>query len=216
MSRPQLDIKREAAPRRRRDPGTADRILDVAEVLVQERGFNGFSYAHIAFELGMTKAGLHYHFRGKAELGEALIDRYARRFADALATIDGTGADAPDKLAAYADLYADVLRRERMCLCGILAAEYRTLPPPMCEAIVRFLDANENWLARVLAEGRARRDAHVQRGPGDAARALCSRVSRGRCSSRAPTATRRASRRARHACSPVSPGAERARPSDPR
>jgi TetR/AcrR family transcriptional regulator, transcriptional repressor for nem operon len=62
---------------------TPSRILDVAERLVQERGFNGFSYADVAGELEVTKASLHYHFAGKAELGEALIGRYAARFADA-------------------------------------------------------------------------------------------------------------------------------------
>ena len=56
--------------------GTAERILDVAERLVQSRGYNGFSYADVAAELGITKASLHYHFAGKAELGEALIARY--------------------------------------------------------------------------------------------------------------------------------------------
>ena len=45
--------------------------------LVQVTGFNGFSYADIAAELQLTKAALHYHFAGKAELGEALLARYA-------------------------------------------------------------------------------------------------------------------------------------------
>jgi TetR/AcrR family transcriptional repressor of nem operon len=48
---------------------TRTAILDVAERLVQARGFNGFSYADIAGELGLTRAALHYHFSGKAELG---------------------------------------------------------------------------------------------------------------------------------------------------
>ena len=63
--------------------GTASRILDVAERLVQIRGFNGFSYADVAAELKISKAALHYHFAGKAELGEALLARYAARFAQA-------------------------------------------------------------------------------------------------------------------------------------
>jgi TetR/AcrR family transcriptional repressor of nem operon len=66
------------------DTDTATQILDVAERLAQVRGFNGFSYADIAAELHLTKAALHYHFAGKAELGTALLDRYARRFAEAL------------------------------------------------------------------------------------------------------------------------------------
>jgi TetR/AcrR family transcriptional regulator, transcriptional repressor for nem operon len=136
------------------ETGTAERILDVAEALVQSRGFNGFSYADVAESLGISKAALHYHFPGKAELGEALIERYARRFGDALAAVDRDELDAPSKLRAYARLYADVFQDDRMCLCGMLAADYATLPDPMRERVVRFFDDNERWLARVLDAGR--------------------------------------------------------------
>ena len=133
---------------------TAERVLDAAERLVQVRGFNGVSYADIAAELGVTKAALHYHFASKAELGEALIDRYTQRFEAALAAIDESLGDAPSKISAYAAIYLDVLRDQRMCLCGMLAAEYQTLPGPMQEAVVRFFDLNETWLEGVLEQGR--------------------------------------------------------------
>lgn len=133
---------------------TADRILDVAERLVQVRGFNGFSYADIAKELGITKASLHYHFASKAELGEALLARYSARFSEALGRIDSDSAGARAKLDAYAGLYADVLRGRRMCLCGILAAEYQTLPKPMRDGVLAFFDENQRWLAGVLNDGR--------------------------------------------------------------
>src|SRR6476660_6381990 len=76
------------AVRNRKESGTAERVLDIAERLMQIRGFNNFSYADIATELGITKASLHYHYPGKAELGQALITRYTRRFNEALADID--------------------------------------------------------------------------------------------------------------------------------
>jgi TetR/AcrR family transcriptional regulator, transcriptional repressor for nem operon len=142
-------------------PGdTASQILDVAEGLAQVRGFNGFSYADVAAELGVTKAALHYHFASKAQLGEALIARYAARFADALAAVDTRLADAAQKLDAYASLYLAVLRGERMCLCGMLAAEYQTLPRPMQDAVVGFFEANEGWLTRVLEQGRREGTLH--------------------------------------------------------
>ena len=137
--------------RRERDTRTA--ILDIAERLVQNRGFNGFSYADVAEQLSITTPALHYHFAGKAELGEALISRYATTFAIALEQIDATVTDAPAKLEAYADLYLEVLRDQRMCLCGILAAEYETLPKLMTENVIRFFDDNEQWLAHVLEQG---------------------------------------------------------------
>jgi TetR/AcrR family transcriptional regulator, transcriptional repressor for nem operon len=134
--------------------GTRTRILDVAELLAQTRGYNGFSYADIAGELGLTKASLHYHFPGKAELGEALIDRYASRFAIALDSLEEQQADPREALEAYIELYAAVLRGDRMCLCGMLAAEYETLPASMQEAVIRFFDASEVWLEAVLDRGR--------------------------------------------------------------
>ena len=133
---------------------TATRVLDTAERLVQVRGFNGFSYADIAAELHITKASLHYHFATKADLGEALINRYSTRFFEALAETDAAGVAAPAKLAAYAKLYADVLSEQKMCLCGMLAAEYPTLPRPMQAAVVGFFDHNEGWLETVLEQGR--------------------------------------------------------------
>lgn len=139
------------------EPGTRGRILDAAERLVQSRGFNGFSYADVASELGVTKASLHYHFSSKAKLGEALIARYTERFVAALGQIDADRLAPAAKLAAYAALYAQVLREERMCLCGMLAAEYETLPGPMRNAILSFFDHNEGWLRAVMEDGRADR-----------------------------------------------------------
>jgi TetR/AcrR family transcriptional regulator, transcriptional repressor for nem operon len=134
-------------------PDTATRILDVAERLVQLRGFNGFSYADIAAELHITKASLHYHFAGKAELGRALIERYAERFTAALEAIDQHETDPVEKIRAYSAIYADVLSERRMCLCGMLAAGYDTLAEPMQQAVIKFFDTNEAWLTRVLEEG---------------------------------------------------------------
>jgi TetR/AcrR family transcriptional repressor of nem operon len=134
-------------------PDTAERALDVAERLVQVRGFNGVSYADVAEELGVTKAALHYHFASKADLGEALIDRYTERFEAALDSIDEDAGDARSKITAYAGIYINVLRQQRMCLCGMLAAEYQTLPDAMQHAVVRFFDLNETWLEKILGEG---------------------------------------------------------------
>jgi TetR/AcrR family transcriptional repressor of nem operon len=134
---------------------TAERMLDVAERLVQTRGFNGFSYSDIASELGVTKASLHYHFPSKAELGLRLIERYcASLFGRTLRDLDASGADARTKLRTYVGIYAGLLQDHRMCLCGMLAADYATLPAPMQVAVTHFFEANEVWLAETLSIGR--------------------------------------------------------------
>ena len=133
---------------------TSQRILDIAERLVQTRGFNGFSYADIARSLRVTKASLHYHFPAKAGLGKRLIERYEQNFLNALAAIDRGGGGARSKLDAYVAIYTAVLRNDRMCLCGMLAAEFATLPKPMREEMRRFFDENDRWLTVTLEHGR--------------------------------------------------------------
>jgi TetR/AcrR family transcriptional regulator, transcriptional repressor for nem operon len=129
-------------------------ILDVAEQLAQTRGYNGFSYADIAAKLGVTKASLHYHFPSKAELGRALIARYQAVFGAALGAIDQQALQPPEKMRQYVALYDAVMRNDRMCLCGMLAAEYATLPEPMQQGLKLFFDMNERWLTTVLHDGR--------------------------------------------------------------
>ena len=151
---------------------SAQRILDVAERLVQTRGFNGFSYADIAEALDVTKASLHYHFPSKADLGRRLIERYEHAFLEVLKGIDATAAVPREKLKRYARIYADVLRDHRMCLCGMLASDYATLPKAMKEEVRHFFDENEQWLARVLEQGRKGGSLEFKGAPLDLARVI--------------------------------------------
>ena len=132
---------------------TGERILDVAEELVQTRGVNGMSYADISAALGITKASLHYHFASKNDLVHALVDRYSERFFRALRAIDETESDAAARLRAYAHVYGSVLERGRMCLCGMLASDFETLTPAGQADVAGFFERNVEWLDRVISDG---------------------------------------------------------------
>jgi TetR/AcrR family transcriptional regulator, transcriptional repressor for nem operon len=151
---------------------TSQRILDIAERLVQTRGFNGFSYADVAEALKVTKASLHYHYPSKAELGAKLIERYTRNFLAALQRIDAEAGSAAEKLRRYAAIYEGVVRDNRMCLCGMLAAEFGTLPREMRDDMRNFFDENERWLAGVLQEGKRRKTLKFSGSVTEAAQSL--------------------------------------------
>src|SRR5262249_62282732 len=85
---------------------TSERILDTAQALAQVRGYNGFSYADISAELAIAKPSIHYHFPSKAQLAQALIARYRRRFAAARLEVDQAAAGVRGRPAGYARLYA--------------------------------------------------------------------------------------------------------------
>jgi TetR/AcrR family transcriptional regulator, transcriptional repressor for nem operon len=134
---------------------TETRILDAAQRLVQTRGYNGFSYADIAAELRIRNASIHYHFPSKSELGRRLVARYREGFLEALRGLERRSGDARRRLRAYVEIWTRVLKDgDRMCLCGMMAAESATLPRPVRAELRRFFDENELWLTRVLDEGR--------------------------------------------------------------
>ena len=153
---------------------TSQQILDIAQRLVQTRGFNAFSYADIANTLSVSKASLHYHFPSKAKLGVRLIERYEDEFGRLLDGIDLGGGTAALKLQHYALIYAHVLADQRMCLCGMLAAEFETLPKAMQTALDGFFALNERWLVTVLEEGRSSGTLHFKGTASEAAQYIIS------------------------------------------
>jgi AcrR family transcriptional regulator len=145
---------------------TRARILDLAESLLLERGFNAFSYQHIARELGMKPAAIHYHYPAKEDLGTAIVARQLRRLRKwrDLPRV----ADLPPvkQLDALFQVYDNHVQHEcRVCLFGALAADFRTLPAPMQAELRTFNTELTAWLAQVLAVGKATGALHFVGSP---------------------------------------------------
>ena len=58
------------------DPSARDQILEAADHLFGEYGFDATATRHIAERCGVNKALIHYHFSNKQGLFEAVLDRY--------------------------------------------------------------------------------------------------------------------------------------------
>jgi TetR/AcrR family transcriptional regulator, transcriptional repressor for nem operon len=134
---------------------TRTALLDAAQKLTQTRGYNGFSFRDLAHLIGIKTASIHYWFPTKGDLGRELMSRYRKEFAVALADIESRTPDAKRRLKAFVELFRTTLRTgNRMCLCGMLAVEYATLPQAVQKEIEEFFDDCERWLTRILEEGR--------------------------------------------------------------
>lgn len=59
-----------------------------------------------------------------------------------------------------------------MCLCGMLAAEYATLPSTMQDGVHYFFDAHGAWLVEVMMTGRTHKQLALNGAPAGAARLL--------------------------------------------
>ena len=152
---------------------TATQLLDAAQEMVQTRGYNAFSYRDLAERVGIRTASIHYHFPAKSDLGNALLERYREAVGSALGRILEEHADAPDRLRAYAALLEGVLTcGDRVCLGGMLASDFATLPDEMQRGVTRFIQEHERWLTEVLEQGRASGTLRFQGPAGEAATAF--------------------------------------------
>jgi TetR/AcrR family transcriptional repressor of nem operon len=131
---------------------TKQKILDVARVTVQARGYAGLSFRELAKAVGIKSSSVHYYFPSKGELGGALAHRYTDDFGAYLDGLLTQGLDQSALLRKYTDVFRDTLRNEnRMCLGGIMAAEHTELPVEVQTEVFRFSEMNIDWLARVLS-----------------------------------------------------------------
>jgi TetR/AcrR family transcriptional repressor of nem operon len=131
---------------------TREAILAVARAMVQAHGYGGLSFRELAKEVGVKSASVHYHFPTKGDLGAAL----ARLYTDnAVALFEEFLAASPDPascIRGYTGVFRSaLLNNNRMCLCGIMAAERDDLPAEVRVEVERFTEVNVRWLARVLS-----------------------------------------------------------------
>lgn len=132
---------------------TADRIVETMQHLIQTRGFSAVSYQDIADELGIRKASIHYHFATKTELGVAVVEHYATAMADSLQA--ATELSAWRQLDAYLAPIRDFAdTADKICLCGALAGEYLALPVEMRAVVSDFFASSQQWLEKLLKDGR--------------------------------------------------------------
>lgn len=144
-----------AGRRRSRRRDTGEEILNAAEALLQRRGYNAFSYQHIAVQLGVRNAAIHYHFPAKEDLGVALVRRYQARFREWTATTSRYDC-AWARLQAYFRTYNDFLVADgKCCPGGVLGAEFHAIPETMREQARTLMREHYEWLIKTLEQGRA-------------------------------------------------------------
>lgn len=92
-----------------RDGDTEQRILDAAHTVFVRRGTAGARMQEIAEEAGVNKALLHYYFRSKNRLGEAVFRRVATELFSRAGAIFGADDDLDVKVRQIIGLYLDQL-----------------------------------------------------------------------------------------------------------
>lgn len=130
---------------------TKTALLDSAETIARQRGFDGFSYADLATAVGIRKASIHHHFPTKAILGQAMMERYRLVFEDTLSELAKSRHAADGQLRGYIDIYRDALQGGKtICLCVALSSDRNSLDDATLREISHFHDASLKWLEKLF------------------------------------------------------------------
>ncbi|GAB4214353.1 MAG: TetR/AcrR family transcriptional regulator [Roseiflexaceae bacterium] len=148
-------------------------LLNAALLLVQKRGYQGFSYYDLARIVGVKTATIHYYFPTKADLATALIQQYSQTLQQEFTAIMADTADVRERLRRFAMLFVATYRDDgRICLGGALAMEMAALGEATRESVRAFFRLAEDWLAQVLAAGVAEQQIALCGTPEQTARSL--------------------------------------------
>jgi TetR/AcrR family transcriptional repressor of nem operon len=75
---------------------TRERLLDIAEAAILQKGFGATSIEELIAEAGITKSGFFYHFRDKNQLAHSLLQRHLANDERVLNEIFGRARDLTD------------------------------------------------------------------------------------------------------------------------
>ncbi|MGO4618481.1 TetR/AcrR family transcriptional regulator [Ensifer sp. 2YAB10] len=157
---------------------TYEKILDVAERLMASRGYNAFSYADIAPEVGVGKATIHHHFPSKADLAATVLARYRKNNRRHVEGLLATVADPVARLEAYIGFWEDCIRRQDMpfCIGALLASEIPSLPEAVVQQVRGHFADLAGWLRAVIEDGVANGLLKAEHGSAVAADCLIASV----------------------------------------
>ncbi len=115
-----------------------DQLLDAAQRLLLERGYEAAALDEVCATAQVTKGGLFYHFGSKEQLAAAAVERFYGQLVDkGRDAVGAAPADPAQQLWRYLDAVVGLLRDpllSRGCLLGAMALQTPQTHPAVAAA----------------------------------------------------------------------------------
>lgn len=133
---------------------TRNKILDVAEDLIQRVGLNAMSYQHISEGVGIRKASIHHHFPKKDDLVDELLERCQVSYGENYTAIVQGPGTAPEKLHNLAEIFLKGLTNNKVCLIGSISTDRNTLQDHSCRILEKSIERTVAIFSHVFQQGK--------------------------------------------------------------
>lgn len=139
---------------------TREKILDATQALVFRHGFAATSIDRVLERTGLTKGAFFYHFKSKAELGEALLERFAEHdralLESTMQRAEKLSDDPLQQLLIFVGLLKEPLENLSEPPPGCLFASYLYQPQEVTPEAVRIAERTMlAWRTRIAEKFRA-------------------------------------------------------------
>ena len=128
------------------------KLEEAATNAVQRSGLHNLSFRTLADEVGVKSSSVHYYFPEKSHLACALIENYTQAFNEQLSNISDRKINLRKKLDALVKIFDDVVKAEKFCLCGMMAAEVAILSEENKKHLSNYFKQAEDWLFTLLSD----------------------------------------------------------------
>ena len=131
---------------------TKEQIVQLADNLLRDKGYNAFSFYDISKSVGIKTASIHYHFPTKSDLGVAVIEQHINNLS--LLKEKFNNKSPVEKLDKFLSIYSLIKNENKVCLVGSLATDFNTLDEKVKDKLKVFSDSMLDWVSGFLQEGR--------------------------------------------------------------
>ncbi len=160
---------------------TKERLLAEATRLVQRKGFADTSVSDLLRATGSTKGTMYFHFRGKDDLGLAILERSRVSFLEFLKTALA-GPTPWSRLTNFFDVVLETHRQAGFvggCLWGNTALEMSDKNQRYSACVAAVFDEWHDLLAEVLRQGQLGGEVRADLTADDLARFMVSAIEGG-------------------------------------
>jgi len=125
-------------------------ILDAARKVFLENGFDGTTMQKISDEAGINKALLHYYFRSKDRLFEAIFIEAFSQMIPNLFKVFASEAEFPDKIRSFVNIYISALQQYPQIPLFILHELHRN--PGRIIELIQSTGMNPDFVINIIRQ----------------------------------------------------------------
>ncbi|KJE33850.1 transcriptional regulator [Thalassospira sp. HJ] len=129
---------------------TRDRIIEAADLLFYQHGFEATSFADIASAVGISRGNFYHHFKTKDDILDSVINRRLANTEQMLDRWEVTGSDPAERIRSF--IHILIVNGEKIrkfgCPVGTLSSELAKLNHAAKSDAAALFTLFRSWLRR--------------------------------------------------------------------